>query len=160
LGDFEIRLLQIADWIAVLVADDHVDAHEVHAGSKDRRALCRWLLGGGRRLLRAGVLLAGRGRWLLLRGIAANADYHDGHDDRPEHEAHSACHILYLRPINGGGNIRLVATQLSEHARPALTLLSEDERLFRDSVYEFADREVRPLVRQMDEQEKIPRSLI
>ena len=30
-------------------------------------------------------------------------------------------------------------------------MLSEDERLFRDSVYEFADREVRPLVREMDD---------
>jgi alkylation response protein AidB-like acyl-CoA dehydrogenase len=43
---------------------------------------------------------------------------------------------------------------------PALTTLSEDERLIRDSVYEFADREVRPLVREMDEHAKIPRSLI
>jgi alkylation response protein AidB-like acyl-CoA dehydrogenase len=38
--------------------------------------------------------------------------------------------------------------------------LSEDERLFQLSVYEFADREVRPLVRQMDEQAKIPRALV
>src|SRR5213082_546633 len=43
---------------------------------------------------------------------------------------------------------------------PALTMLSEDERLFRDSVYEFADREVRPLVREMDEHAKIPKTLI
>ncbi len=42
----------------------------------------------------------------------------------------------------------------------ALTVLSDDERLFRDSVYEFADREVRPLVREMDEHAKIPRQLI
>ena len=41
-----------------------------------------------------------------------------------------------------------------------LTRLSEDERLFRDSVYEFADREIRPLVRTMDEDAKIPRDLI
>jgi alkylation response protein AidB-like acyl-CoA dehydrogenase len=41
-----------------------------------------------------------------------------------------------------------------------LTMLSEDERLFRDSVYEFADREIRPLVREMDEHAKIPRHLI
>ena len=39
---------------------------------------------------------------------------------------------------------------------PALTTLSDDERLFRDSVYEFADREIRPLVREMDEHAKIP----
>jgi alkylation response protein AidB-like acyl-CoA dehydrogenase len=41
-----------------------------------------------------------------------------------------------------------------------LTSLSEDERLFFDSVSRFADREIRPLVREMDEQAKIPRSLI
>jgi len=38
--------------------------------------------------------------------------------------------------------------------------LSEDETLFRDSVYEFADREIRPLVREMDEQAKFPHALI
>ena len=53
-----------------------------------------------------------------------------------------------------------VTTQASDPPRPALTLLSEDERLFRDSVYEFADREIRPLVRDMDEHAKIPRQLI
>ena len=42
----------------------------------------------------------------------------------------------------------------------ALTRLAEDEVIFRDSVYEFADREIRPLVREMDEHAKIPRSLI
>ena len=42
----------------------------------------------------------------------------------------------------------------------ALTTLSEDERLLRDSVYEFADREIRPLVREMDEHAKIPAPLI
>ena len=47
------------------------------------------------------------------------------------------------------------------HARlAALTTLTEDERLFRDSVYEFADREIRPLVREMDEHAKIPRGLL
>src|SRR3990167_2655541 len=43
---------------------------------------------------------------------------------------------------------------------PALTSLSEEERLVRDGVYEFADREIRPLVREMDEHAKIPRPLI
>jgi alkylation response protein AidB-like acyl-CoA dehydrogenase len=42
----------------------------------------------------------------------------------------------------------------------ALTTLTEDEQLLRDSVYEFADREVRPLVRDMDEHAKMPRHLI
>jgi alkylation response protein AidB-like acyl-CoA dehydrogenase len=43
---------------------------------------------------------------------------------------------------------------------PGLTTLREDEALFRDSVYEFADREIRPLVREMDERAHIPRQLI
>jgi alkylation response protein AidB-like acyl-CoA dehydrogenase len=42
----------------------------------------------------------------------------------------------------------------------ALTTLSDDERLFRDSVYEFADREIRPHVREMDETAHLPRTLI
>jgi alkylation response protein AidB-like acyl-CoA dehydrogenase len=41
-----------------------------------------------------------------------------------------------------------------------LTVLAEDERIFRDSVREFADAQVRPLVREMDEHAKIPRTLI
>ena len=53
-----------------------------------------------------------------------------------------------------------MTTEISAPARPGLTLLSEDERLFFNSVYEFADREVRPLVREMDEHAKIPKSLI
>ena len=53
-----------------------------------------------------------------------------------------------------------VTTQHSEPLAQPLTVLSEDERLFRDSVYEFADREIRPLVRDMDEHAKIPASLI
>jgi alkylation response protein AidB-like acyl-CoA dehydrogenase len=43
---------------------------------------------------------------------------------------------------------------------PPLTNLAPDEVLFRDSVYEFADREIRPRVRDMDEHAKIPRELI
>jgi alkylation response protein AidB-like acyl-CoA dehydrogenase len=42
----------------------------------------------------------------------------------------------------------------------ALTTLSDDERLFYDSVYEFADREIRPRTRRMDEEAKIPGQLI
>jgi alkylation response protein AidB-like acyl-CoA dehydrogenase len=42
----------------------------------------------------------------------------------------------------------------------ALTTLNEDEVLFRDSVAEFADAQIRPLVREMDEHAKIPRSLL
>src|SRR2546427_7395966 len=53
-----------------------------------------------------------------------------------------------------------VTTQNTELTHPALTTLSEDERLFRDSVYEFADREIRPLVREMDENAKISQPLV
>src|SRR5262245_65400218 len=42
----------------------------------------------------------------------------------------------------------------------ALTTLSDEERLIYDGVYEFADKEIRPLVRQMDDDCKIPRSLL
>ena len=45
-------------------------------------------------------------------------------------------------------------------AMPALTRLADDEVIFRDSVYEFADREVRPLAREMDEQAKMSPALI
>ena len=45
-------------------------------------------------------------------------------------------------------------------ATPALTQLSEDEILFRESVARFAAREIRPHVREMDEHAKIPRTLI
>ena len=41
-----------------------------------------------------------------------------------------------------------------------ISRLAEDEQLFSDSVYEFADREIRPLVREMDEHAKISKDLI
>lgn len=50
--------------------------------------------------------------------------------------------------------------QATDSTRPGLTVLSDDERMFRDSVYEFADHEVRPLVRRMDEEATVPRTLI
>ena len=43
---------------------------------------------------------------------------------------------------------------------PALTTLAEDEALFRDSVYEFAAKEIGPLAREMDEQAKMSPDLI
>jgi alkylation response protein AidB-like acyl-CoA dehydrogenase len=42
----------------------------------------------------------------------------------------------------------------------ALTTLADEERLIYDGVYEFADQQIRPLVRQMDEEGKIPRTLL
>ena len=42
----------------------------------------------------------------------------------------------------------------------ALTVLTEDELLLRDSVRTFADAEIRPQVREMDERQTISRTLI
>jgi alkylation response protein AidB-like acyl-CoA dehydrogenase len=41
-----------------------------------------------------------------------------------------------------------------------LTTLAEDERLFQESVLEFAEREIRPLVREMDDHAKIAPALL
>jgi len=43
---------------------------------------------------------------------------------------------------------------------PALTSLAEDEILLRDSVAEFAEAQVRPLAREMDEHAKFPKELL
>ena len=43
---------------------------------------------------------------------------------------------------------------------PPLSLLTEDENIFRDSVRDFAEDHVRPLTREMDEHAKIPTELI
>jgi alkylation response protein AidB-like acyl-CoA dehydrogenase len=42
----------------------------------------------------------------------------------------------------------------------ALTSLTDEERLLCDSVFGFADKEIRPLVREMDERAAIPRALV
>jgi alkylation response protein AidB-like acyl-CoA dehydrogenase len=52
-----------------------------------------------------------------------------------------------------------VSPEALDHVQP-LTVLAEDERIFRDSVRDFAQARVRPLVREMDEQAKFPRSLL
>jgi alkylation response protein AidB-like acyl-CoA dehydrogenase len=49
--------------------------------------------------------------------------------------------------------------EVADVAQP-LTLLAEDERIFRDSVRDFAEARVRPLVREMDEQAKFPKDLV
>jgi alkylation response protein AidB-like acyl-CoA dehydrogenase len=48
----------------------------------------------------------------------------------------------------------------TEPTSPALTSLAEDEILFRDSVAEFAEAQIRPLVRDMEDHAKIPRTVI
>jgi alkylation response protein AidB-like acyl-CoA dehydrogenase len=49
---------------------------------------------------------------------------------------------------------------IAEQAALPLTLLSEDELILRDSVRQFAEAQIRPLVREMDEHAKIPRALV
>lgn len=43
---------------------------------------------------------------------------------------------------------------------PALTSLAEDEVLLRDSVAQFAEEQIRPLAREMDEHAKFPKELL
>jgi short/branched chain acyl-CoA dehydrogenase len=49
---------------------------------------------------------------------------------------------------------------VATHTNPPLTLLSEDEQMFREQVRQFAEEQVRPLVTKMDKEAKIPRELI
>jgi alkylation response protein AidB-like acyl-CoA dehydrogenase len=51
-------------------------------------------------------------------------------------------------------------TEPSLDTIPPLTQLTEDETIFRDSVAEFAEQQVRPLSREMDEHAKMPRTLV
>jgi alkylation response protein AidB-like acyl-CoA dehydrogenase len=51
-------------------------------------------------------------------------------------------------------------TQETVEAGQPLTVLAEDELLFRESIREFAEAQVRPLVREMDEHAKIQPDLI
>jgi len=49
---------------------------------------------------------------------------------------------------------------MSEMRSLPLTDISEDEKSFRELVRDFAEEKIRPLVRKMDEESKIPRELI
>ncbi|MEO7271489.1 MAG: acyl-CoA dehydrogenase family protein, partial [Vicinamibacterales bacterium] len=46
-----------------------------------------------------------------------------------------------------------------DHVQP-LTVLTEDERIFRDNVRDFAEARIRPLVREMDDHASFPRTLV
>ena len=52
-----------------------------------------------------------------------------------------------------------MAQETIEHAQP-LTVLAEDEVIFRDSVRAFAEAQIRPLVREMDDHAKMDQGLI
>ncbi|SVA06399.1 uncharacterized protein METZ01_LOCUS59253 [marine metagenome] len=49
---------------------------------------------------------------------------------------------------------------MTPNTPPALTTLTEDELLLRESVRAFADAEIRPQVHEMDDRQSIPRTLI
>ena len=49
---------------------------------------------------------------------------------------------------------------MADHRSLPLTDLSEDEKLFRDTVRSFAEEKIRPLVAKMDHDAKMPRDLI
>ena len=49
---------------------------------------------------------------------------------------------------------------MSDHRSLPLTDISEDEKLFQDTVRSFADEKIRPLVSKMDQEAKMPRDLI
>src|SRR6266700_3537113 len=51
-------------------------------------------------------------------------------------------------------------TEVQALTRVPLTMLSEDEQLFRESCRSFAERRIKPLVRKMDEEAKLDRSVI
>ena len=51
-------------------------------------------------------------------------------------------------------------SQVSSMAPQSLLALTEDEQLFRDSVRQFAEEAVRPLVKEMDEKGVFEHSLI
>ena len=53
-----------------------------------------------------------------------------------------------------------MTTASTEQLPQPLTRLTEDEQLLRNSVREFAETRIRPLVAEMDEHAKIPRALI
>jgi butyryl-CoA dehydrogenase/short/branched chain acyl-CoA dehydrogenase len=51
-------------------------------------------------------------------------------------------------------------TQISEPLTPPLTNLSDEEKLFRDTVRSFARRQIAPLVREMDERASLDKELL
>ena len=61
---------------------------------------------------------------------------------------------------SGPASLVCAVTDVSPSAAAPLTVLQDDERLFFESVLEFATTEIAPRVREMDERAEIPRELI
>jgi hypothetical protein len=120
-SSFEVRGGEIGDRLAIVVGDDGVDLDEVRAAAKDRRL---WRLGAERpafaHLLRLCFGEATPQPALRVATAARGASREER--DRQAAESGARCvddNICVMQP---------------------LTTLAEDERLLRDSVYEFADR--------------------
>jgi butyryl-CoA dehydrogenase/short/branched chain acyl-CoA dehydrogenase len=62
--------------------------------------------------------------------------------------------------MGASAEVMTMADTLTSARSVPLTDLSEDERMFRDQVREFAEAEVRPLVAKMDKEAEIPRKLV
>jgi alkylation response protein AidB-like acyl-CoA dehydrogenase len=77
-----------------------------------------------------------------------------------QRDPQSAIRISASRHSSDVATFREAVVQQQVEIPPPLTRLTQDETLFRDSVFEFADCEIRPRVREMDEHAKIPRELI
>jgi alkylation response protein AidB-like acyl-CoA dehydrogenase len=97
---------------------------------------------------------------LLLRAIPRllRADTRDSEGQRQDERGPDAEAQHETASLDRDDSIAAVPSPTEPPA--ALSTLTDDEKLFRDSVYEFADAEIRPLVREMDEQATLPRSLI
>jgi len=78
------------------------------------------------------------------------------HDLAPEWEQ---THIVPSISIPTNGGILMATVDLASGGAP-LTLLGEEESMFRDAVREFAETEVRPRVHAMDEAQKMDPALI
>src|SRR5690606_34990079 len=56
--------------------------------------------------------------------------------------------------------LRVAMSSLTTDPRPALTTLTEDERMFQEAVRDFATSEIAPKVMQMDEAQQMDRGII
>ncbi|HET8646731.1 MAG TPA: acyl-CoA dehydrogenase family protein, partial [Vicinamibacteria bacterium] len=55
---------------------------------------------------------------------------------------------------------KAMAETIADPRSLPLTSLSEDEQMFRDMVRDFAEKELRPRVHQMDQEAKIPPEVV